>query len=135
MIMVKNLTPVIKYEKLKVQNHFYEMLTATVSHDLRTPLNSMIGLIANMDRFVDPDGKRFLGIIRNSSNFMLFLVNDLLDFFQIKNGKFRKNLSWINIGESLKDLMDMFRVGTNEKGLELFYEQSQSLPDELLVDS
>jgi signal transduction histidine kinase len=94
------------------------MLTATVSHDLRTPLNSMIGLLSNLDQFIgDPQGKRFLSIIRNSSSFMLFLVNDLLDFFQIKNGKFRKNFKWVNIGDDFRELMDMFRVGTDEKDL------------------
>ena len=93
MIMVKNLTPVIKYEKLKIENHFYEMLIATVSHDMRTPLNIMNGLLYSLDGFVnDPTGKRFLNIIKNSSKFMCFMVNDLLDFFQIKKGKFKKNL-------------------------------------------
>jgi len=82
MIMVKNLTPLIKYEKLKIENHFYEMLTATVSHDMRTPLNIMSGLLGSLDSFVNDDtGKRFLNIIKNSSKFMCFLVNDLLDFF------------------------------------------------------
>ena len=44
MIMVNQITPLIKYEKLKMENHFFEMLTATVSHDMRTPLNAIIGL-------------------------------------------------------------------------------------------
>ena len=35
-------------EKLKLENHFYEMLTATVSHDMRTPLNSILGLLGNI---------------------------------------------------------------------------------------
>jgi signal transduction histidine kinase len=47
--MIKNYTPMILYEKIKIENHFYEMLTATVSHDLRTPLNSMIGLLPNLN--------------------------------------------------------------------------------------
>ncbi len=42
---------------------------------------------------------------------MLFLVNDLLDFFQIKNGKFRKNLQWCNLNVTLKDLLEMFNLG------------------------
>ncbi len=80
--MVRNLTPIVRYEKLKIENHFYEMLTATVSHDMRTPLNSMIGFLGSLEQYVpDGSGKRFLNIIRNSSQFMLFLVSDLLDFF------------------------------------------------------
>ena len=46
LIMLKNLTKVIRLEKLQVENHFFEMLTATVSHDMRTPLNVIMGLLA-----------------------------------------------------------------------------------------
>lgn len=82
MIMAKNLTPIIKYEKMKVENHFYEMLTATVSHDMRTPLNAITGLLNSLDMFIsDSTGRKFLNIIRNSSKFLCFLVNDLLDYF------------------------------------------------------
>ena len=65
------------------------MVTATVSHDMRTPLNAILGLLGNLESFVEEGaGRKYLQIIINSSKFMLFLVNDLLDFFQIKNGKF-----------------------------------------------
>ena len=55
LIMIRNLTPIIRYEKLKIENHFYEMLTATVSHDLRTPLNAMIGLHSSLEMFISND--------------------------------------------------------------------------------
>ena len=58
------------------------MLTATVSHDMRTPLNSMIGLLNTINDYVKEDkGKKFLEIIKSSSKILLFLVNDLLDYF------------------------------------------------------
>lgn len=78
------------------------MLTATVSHDLRTPLNAIIGLLNNLDGFIhDQRGILFLNIIRNSSKFMNFLVNDLLDYFQIKNGKFKPNIQMVDISTSI----------------------------------
>ena len=49
MIMIRNLTSIVNYEKIKMENHFYEMLTATVSHDMRTPLNAIIGLLGNLE--------------------------------------------------------------------------------------
>ena len=52
MIMVKCMTPVMRYEKLKLENHFYEMLTATVSHDMRTPLNAILNLLQNIEPFI-----------------------------------------------------------------------------------
>ena len=52
--MIKNLTPIIKYEKVKLENHFYEMITATVSHDLRTPINAMLGLLTALEALLLP---------------------------------------------------------------------------------
>lgn len=61
MIMIKSLSPIIKYEKLKLENHFYEMLTAAVSHDMRTPLNAMTGLLESLRTFItDERGLRLL---------------------------------------------------------------------------
>lgn len=45
MVMVKSLTQHVKYEQIKLENHLYELLTATVSHEMRTPLNSILGLL------------------------------------------------------------------------------------------
>jgi len=77
---------------------------------MRTPLNAMIGVSENLNSHItNKQGKEFLSIIKTSSMFLLFLVNDLLDFFQIKNGKFRKNEEVANIKSSLISVLDMFR--------------------------
>lgn len=78
------------YEKLKMENNFYEMITATVSHDMRTPINAITGLIGTLECYIKEDeAKKIFKIIKNSSKILMFLVNDILDFFQLKNGKFK----------------------------------------------
>lgn len=91
-VVVKRVTPIVKLKKLRIEKHFVEMLTATVSHDMRTPLNAITGLSQNLENFVSDSGQKLLAIIQNSSKILLFLVNDLLDFFQMKNGKFNLNV-------------------------------------------
>jgi signal transduction histidine kinase len=82
MIVVKDLTPVIQYESMKLENSCYEMLTATVSHDMRTPLNAILGLLMSLEYFISSvEGKRLLTIINNSALILLSLVNDMLDLF------------------------------------------------------
>eukprot|EP00347_Sterkiella_histriomuscorum_P016419 403353254 len=135
MILTKNITTMINYENIKVENYFYEMLTATVSHDMRTPLNAIQGLLKNLELFIiDPRGKKFLKIIQNSSSFLTFLVNDLLDFFQIKNGKFRTNNSTVDLKTTFQNLVEMFSVGANEKGLQVLFSPQTDFPKQIIID-
>lgn len=114
MIVIKNITQLVKYEKVKIENSFYEMLTATVSHEMRTPLNAIISLLYSLEMHIgsQPQGKKLLSIIQNSSKILLFLVNDMLDIFQIKNGKFHKNEREVNLRESFNQIEEMFKVAT-----------------------
>lgn len=65
MMMLKKMSSFFKLEQLKKEKLFYEMLTATVSHEMKTPLNSMINLIYELDHYTSVEGKRFLRIVRN----------------------------------------------------------------------
>lgn len=85
------------------------MITATVSHDMRTPLNTIIGLIHNIESSIlDIRAKKLLDIVKNSSKILLYLVNDLLDFFQLKNDKFKINLTPQDVRKPIMEIVDMF---------------------------
>ena len=43
--MIKNITELVKYQQTELENKLYELFTATVSHEMRTPLNSILSLI------------------------------------------------------------------------------------------
>lgn len=63
---------------------------ATVSHEMRTPLNGVLGLSdALAGTALDPDQRRFLGAIRRSGETLLALVDDLLDLTRIESGRLR----------------------------------------------
>ena len=111
MIMIKNLTALVNYDKMKIRAELNQMLTATISHDMRTPLNAIIGMTRSLTPSVhDPSGHKFLKIIMNSSQILLFLVNDLLDLFKIKNDKFSKNEQRCVIKEVILEALDLFTI-------------------------
>lgn len=92
MIMVRSVTNTVKNAQLKLQNHFLEMLTATVSHDMRTPLNAILGMRASLEREIKTEsGRRILRIVLISAKLLNFLVNDMIDSFRIRNDKFESN--------------------------------------------
>lgn len=135
MVMAKSITHLIKYEKLKLQNHFLEMLTATVSHDMRTPLNAILGIGKNLEPLVKNEvASRFLKIILNSARLLHFLVNDLIDLFRIRNGKFSRLETRVELKSHLDELIDIFHMQASEKGLKLFLECDPILPKELTLD-
>lgn len=73
------------------------MLTATISHDMRTPLNAILGMGKNLDRHIaNPGARKCHKILMNSASLLLFLLNDLLDLLRMKNGKFTKHDSTAN---------------------------------------
>ena len=129
MIMARSITHIIKYEQLKLQNHFLEMLTATISHDMRTPLNASLGIGKNLEPHVTHEaGSRYLQIMMNSAALLHFLVNDLLDLFRIRNGKFSKHETKVDIRQHLNELIDIFQLQASEKGLELMLFVDESIP-------
>jgi len=135
MIMIKSITHFIKYSKLKLQNHFLEMMTATVSHDMRTPLNAILGIGKNLEMHIRGEaGLRFFKIIMNSAKLMHFLVNDLIDLFRIRNGKFTAVESRVDLKFHLTELIEVFELQAQEKGLGISLEHDPSIPKEVTVD-
>ncbi|TNV83670.1 hypothetical protein FGO68_gene6378 [Halteria grandinella] len=123
------------YEKLKMQNHFLEMLTATVSHDMRTPLNAILGLGEQLQHFIlHQDGLYLHKILMNSSRLLLSLVNDLLDLFRLKNGKFTNNREWSDFRGEIAAMVDLFGVQAEAKGVKLVFDCHTNVPGKLSID-
>lgn len=73
-------------------------MIASTSHDMRTPLNAIMTML----RFIkekpnDTEIHNWIRIAMNSSSLLQFLVNDTLDYFQIRSGKFSKQQHEFNI--------------------------------------
>ena len=70
----------------------------------------------------------------NSAKLLHFLVNDLIDLFRIRNGKFSSLESRVNLKFHLNELIDIFTLQSQEKGLKLLLDYDVSLPQEVTLD-
>ncbi len=90
------------YQQIEMENRLYELFTATVSHEMRTPLNSILTLLkVVMGSVSDFKMKKTLRIILSSSEMLRYLVNDMLDLFAMKTDNFKKEESVANIRQEV----------------------------------
>jgi signal transduction histidine kinase/CheY-like chemotaxis protein len=92
----------------------------TITHELRTPLTAIIGYTALMEKGNDADKKeRYVRNIQQSSNRMREMLNTLLDFFRLDNGKEHPNVSICRILTITHILETEFMPIAMNKGLAL----------------
>ncbi len=91
-----------------------------MSHDLRTPLNGVIGMleIATENLADRPADRKLLQTSMKSANLLLYMINDILDFSQISSGKLRFNFERINILDLVKEISKLIKFQAKRKSLE-----------------
>ena len=108
---------------------------ANISHELRTPLNGIMGFSDLLsDSELDDEQKHFIQVIRSSSQSLLKLINDLLDFSKIESGKLELELIEFNIRDCTCNSIKTLSTLAYEKGLDLNIEFDVNVPKQLSGD-
>lgn len=108
---------------------------ARVSHEIRTPINTIVGLNEMILR-ENPTGTtaEYAQNIKSASKMLLSLVNDFLDLSRIESRQMEIFSAPYKTQNMIAELLDMVRVSVQEKGLELYAEVDDNLPMELMGD-
>ena len=95
-----------------------------MSHDIRTPMNAIIGFSELLERHIDEHDKvqDYIEKIRNSSDFLLSIINHVLEMARIESGEEELQEANQNIAELVASLNDVFVSTTHEKNLNCSYE-------------
>jgi signal transduction histidine kinase/ActR/RegA family two-component response regulator len=104
-------------------------LLATVSHDIRTPMNAIIGISRMLGATeLTEDQRNYLKHIQNSSSMLLNLINDILDFSKIEADKLELICEYFNLPVLLSRIETMFALMFDDKTLKFDCEFSEDLP-------
>ena len=124
-----------KNKEIKANKAKGEFLS-TISHEIRTPLNAVIG-ISHLLLLEDPTEEQIenLRALTYSSEHLLGLVNDILDFDKIESGNIILEKSVFSIENILKAVETTFSRIAEEKGVKFLIKKQTALPDLLLGDS
>ncbi|MCH8550491.1 MAG: response regulator [Natronospirillum sp.] len=108
---------------------------ANMSHEIRTPLNGVIGFIKLLDRTsLDQKQRDYVTTIRQSSESLLVIINDILDFLKLDAGKLELERRQINLRELVEDVLDMMAPIAHEKSLELAIMVYDDVPQQVVGD-
>lgn len=124
--------------KLEVENiHFRRtQFFSLVSHELRTPLNGIINFTDFLREPTTPEVHReYIGIIKQCSDSLLRLVNDLLDFSKIDSGHLEIDPHPFKIQDIQEYLQNVFLFECQKKKLSFFVDVGEDVPAELVGDS
>ncbi len=108
---------------------------ANISHEVRTPLNAIMGMTEIiLDTELAPEQREGLETMKLSAESLLTLINKTLDFAEIETGKLKLDSVIFNIRECLDDCLENFVKLAHEKGLKLIYLVPDEVPEELMGD-
>ncbi|MDX2255325.1 MAG: MASE1 domain-containing protein [Pseudanabaenaceae cyanobacterium bins.39] len=122
--------------KAEAANQAKSTFIANMSHELRSPLNAVIGFSQLMmrNRNLAPEHYENISIIHRSGDYLLTLINNILDLSKIESGKTTLNQRNCDLYHILEDIEDMLHLRASQAGLELIFTKENNLPRHIYTD-
>jgi PAS domain S-box-containing protein len=112
-----------------------ERFLANTSHELRTPMNGIMGMITLLKNTeLTADQREYADAVSQCANDLLTIINDILDLSQIESGRLALADEPFDPHESLKSVIKLLRLRATSKGLSLTYDIDPHVPASICGD-
>lgn len=123
-------------EQAEAANQAKSRYLTGISHELRSPLNAVLGYaqLLEKDAGMPAHRKEALGVIRRSGEHLADLIEGLLDISKIEAGRLDLHKDQVRLPMLMDQLVNMFRLQAEAKGLQFIYECNDRLPEFVRTD-
>ncbi|MEC4719047.1 EAL domain-containing protein [Noviherbaspirillum sp. CPCC 100848] len=109
---------------------------ATVSHEVRTPLNGVVGMLDMLKEMRLPKRQQeCVDIAWNSARSLVELINDILDFSKMEAGKLELEAIDFDLRKVIEEVIELLAKQAQQKGLEIGYLMAPGVPERIRGDS
>jgi signal transduction histidine kinase/CheY-like chemotaxis protein len=123
-------------EAAEAANRAKSEFLAHVSHEVRTPLNAILGMNElALDTPVTERQRKYLTAVQSSAESLLDVINDLLDFSKIEAGKLELDRATFSLRAVVNDTLHSLALRAHRKGLELVGRIPPDVPDAFVGDA
>lgn len=121
--------------KLEIANNAKMEFLTSISHEIRTPINAVMGFNELIKRETSvPSLKEYSGHIDNAAHHLLTIVNDLLDMEKMQSGKLVISPESYEPKKVIQSVYFMLALKAKEKGLDFIYSYDENIPGKLFGD-
>ncbi len=116
-------------ERAEAANQAKSEFVANISHELRTPMNGILGMTeVVLDADLEPELRQQIQIIYDSGRTLLILINELLDVSKLEAGKMELEHRAFAMSSLLQDIVNLTQLRAQEKGLYLSIDLDNRFP-------
>jgi signal transduction histidine kinase len=109
---------------------------ANMSHEIRTPLNAIIGFIKLLEeKETDKEKLKYMHVIKNASDSLAQIINDILDISKIESGKLKIEPYNFNPYDDLVSIAELFQAKAAEKKIDFKVKYNGNMPEILYGDA
>jgi signal transduction histidine kinase/CheY-like chemotaxis protein/HPt (histidine-containing phosphotransfer) domain-containing protein len=123
-------------KELEAANAAKTQFVANMSHDIRNPLNGIVGLALALDETrLDPRQREIVSTLRECTTYLSSLVDDVLDFASIEAGRVELRPRVFGPRELLRSIVETLKADATASGAVISIESSDDVPENLYGDA